>query len=489
MSLDGVVDLEILFGIREEKMGIKSERVRGLFRVMLAASLVFCLFEGVLRAADEATEAEQAGPRARNVILFIGDGMGFNHVAAASCYMHAAEGRLVFEGFPVRLAASTYAQGGGYDAEAAWVDFEYVKRGATDSAAAGSALATGEKTWNGAISVVGSPEEYAPAKTVLEAAEGSGRATGVVTSVQFSHATPAVFAAHNPDRDQYEAIGREMIMESAADVIMGCGHPLFDRNSEVMDEVETFKFAGGADTWRTLVAGEACADADGDGVRDGWALVQDRADFQALAEGPTPKRVCGIAKVETTLQQKRSGDYQAPPFTDPLNERTPTLAEMTRAALNVLDEDPDGLFLMVEGGAIDWAAHSNQSGRMIEETLAFADAVAAAVAWVEENSSWDDTLIIVTADHETGYLTGAGSGPGAEGQAPVWNPIGNRGKGTIPGMEWHSGSHTNSLVPVYAKGAGAAILETLADERDPVHGRYMDNTEIALTIFDVMKAE
>jgi len=455
-----------------------------------ALSLVLCAFAGAAASAGAAAELEPsaATASAKNVILFIGDGMGFNHVAAAGCLRHGGEGRLIFETFPVQLSASTYPQGGGYDPESAWADFEYVKHGATDSAASGTALASGRKTSNGAISVVGSPEEPVRVKTVLEAAEATGRATGVVTSVEISHATPACFIAHNPDRGEYEAIARQMIMTSAADVIMGCGHPFFDRNGEVLAAVETFKFVGGPDTWSALVSGTAGGDADGDGTPDPWKLVQDRKDFQALAEGPTPPRVCGLAKVETTLQQKRSGDYDAQPYTDPMIETVPTLVEMTRGALNILDDDPDGLFLMVEGGAIDWAAHSNQTGRMIEETLAFADAVAAAVEWVEKNSSWDETLIIVTADHETGYLTGPSSGPGAEGEAPAWKPVRTRGRGIAPPVEWHSGSHTNSLVPVYARGPGAELLRDFADETDPVRGRYVDNTEIARTIFAVLGA-
>ena len=88
----------------------------------------------------------------------------------------------------------------------------------------------------------------------------------------------------------------------------------------------------------------------------------------------------------------------------------PTLTEMSLAALNVLDNDPDGLYLMIEGGAVDWAAHANQSGRMIEEAIEFERAVEAVLDWVQTNSNWGETLLIVTGDHETGYLTGPDSG-------------------------------------------------------------------------------
>jgi len=162
-----------------------------------------------------------------------------------------------------------------------------------------------------------------------------------------------------------------------------------------------------------------------------------------------------------------------------LLDNVPTLEEMTRAALNILDDDPDGLFLMIEGGAIDWASHANESGRMIEEELDFAASVAAVMAWVEANSNWGETLLVVTADHETGYLTGPDSDP-------AWTPIVNMGAGTLPGMEWHSGDHTNNLVPFFAKGDAARMFKKLADEQDPVHGRYLDNTEMAQALFRTM---
>jgi len=123
---------------------------------------------------------------------------------------------------------------------------------------------------------------------------------------------------------------------------------------------------------------------------------------------------------------------------------------MTRGALNVLDNDADGFFLMVEGGAIDWAGHANQSGRLIEEQADFNEAVAAVCDWVEQNSSWSETLVIVTGDHETGYLTGT---------AGVYDAVLNNGQGNMPTLAWNSGDHTNQLIPFYAKGAGAEIFK------------------------------
>jgi alkaline phosphatase len=238
-----------------------------------------------------------------------------------------------------------------------------------------------------------------------------------------------------------------------------------------------------------LASGQAGGDADGDGKADLWKLVQTREEFLALMSGSTPQRVCGVARVSKTLQQGRDGDTDAAPFQVPLNDSVPTLAEMSRAAINVLDDDPDGFCLMIEGGAVDWAGHDNQASRMIEEQIDFNRAVEAVVQWVEENSSWADTLLIVTADHETGYLTAPV--PKAEGATARPAPdasvrLTNNGKGTLPGMQWNSGQHTNCLVPVYAKGDAARLLTELADRQDPVRGVYIDNAEIGEVLHTVI---
>ncbi len=419
------------------------------------------------------------GPR--NIIVMISDGCGYNHVDATSMYQHGTTGAQVYHQFPIQFGMSTYMSGGRYDPERAWSQFNYVTSSATDSAASATAMSTGVKTYSGAIGV-GSDRQ--PVKNLLERAEEMGKATGVITSVEISHATPAGFAAHNTSRDNYLQIAQEMILDSQADVIMGCGHPLFSDSGRPANN--TYNYVGGKAVWDGLVAGvvdfdlngdgaadNSVEDADGDGVPDAWTLVQELSEFQALALGLTPKRVIGIAQAHTTLQQARSSSA--------FNVNVPTLVEMARAALNVLDDDPEGLFLMIEGGAIDWAAHSNQSLRMIEEEIDFSNAVQAVVDWVEMNSDWSETLLIVTGDHETGYLTGPDSGPG-----PEWKPIVNNGAGNLPGMEWHSGSHTNSLLPFFANGVVSDIFFSYADEVDPVRGAYIDNIELAQAVFELM---
>ena len=457
----------------------------------LAVALAFCV--SITVGMFEVESARALGPgcrKVKNVILMISDGCGYNHVEATDYYEAGRKKAQAYEHFPVRLGMSTYeyelVDGVykllGYDPRRAWSEFGYVKENATDSASAATAMSTTVKTKNGAIGV---DIDNHPLYHVTQRAEELGMATGVITSVQWSHATPAGFVAHNPSRDNYEQIAREMINSSATDVVMGCGHPWYDNNGRPKTSPNTFKYVGGQETWDALVAGTAGAavDADHNGIMDdAWKLVQERAEFQALANGHTPKRVCGTAQSYTTLQQGRSGDGNAAPHVVPLNQNVPTLAEMTRGALNVLDDDRDGFFLMIEGGAVDWASHANQSGRMIEEEMDFNDAVDAVIEWVRRNSNWAETLLVVTGDHECGYLCGPGSAAAGRMQ-----PVVNNGRGELPGMEWNSGDHTNALIPLYARGWASTRFYLYADEFDRVRGLYIDNTELGKVLFGLLR--
>jgi alkaline phosphatase len=423
----------------------------------------------------------------KNIIVLISDGCGYNQVDAASLYEHGRTGVQVYEQFPLRVAMSTFsmrADGSGgfvvgeYDPAAAWSDPAYLLRGYTDSAASGTAMSTGHKTYDGAIGV---DTQRQPLVHAWQLAEQQGKMTGLVTSVQWSHATPGSFAAHNVSRNNYAEIASELILQSGIDVIMGCGHPWYDNDGRRTKTAKTFKYVGGEEVWNGLVSGTAGSDADGDGEDDPWQLIQTRDQFRALAAGVTPQRVCGVAQVAQTLQQRRSGDTQVP-YAAPLIESVPTLAEMASAALNVLDQDPDGFCLMVEGGAVDWAGHDNQSGRVIEEQIAMNRMVEAVVDWVEQHSSWDETLLVVTADHETGCLTTvveqAADNQNDSRIPDPSRPLKNNGRGQVPGMQWHSDQHTNSLVPFYARGAGLHLLRPLADQQDPRRGSYLDNAEL-----------
>ncbi len=205
---------------------------------------------------DEAGACSRPRP-VKNIILMVGDGMGYNHVLATDYYKAGRACTQDYERFPVRLGMSTYQYEPvdgeyvllGYDTRRAWGEFNYVKGYATDSAAAATAMSTGTKTRDGAIGVnIGGR----PLRHLVEIAEDRGMATGVITSVQWSHATPAGFIAHNGSRNNYEAIAREMIESSETDVIMGCGHPGYDDNGKPTD-AKVYKYVGGG------IPGRDCA--------------------------------------------------------------------------------------------------------------------------------------------------------------------------------------------------------------------------------------
>jgi len=415
---------------------------------------------------------------AKNVILLIGDGMGFNQMEAGSFYRYGHANGQAYRNFPMHLSMSTYLASGNYDPDSTHGSFAARKDGATDSAAAATALACGKKTYRYGVGV---DCQRHPLCNIVEKAEDLGMSTGVVTSVPFSHATPAGFVAHNVTRRNYEEMARDILLQSSIDVIMGCGHPEHDDNGRFLEHPVNYQYVGGETIWHQLQLGTAGNDADHDGIDDSWTLIESRQAFRQLRSGSTPKRVLGVARVAETLQQKRhslgEGEYggsdesAAAPYATPLIDTVPTLTEMAGAAINVLDDNPRGFFLMIEGGAIDWAGHANQSGRLIEEQVAFDDTVDAVLQWVEQNSSWDETLVIITADHETGYLTGPHSDPQLQ-------PLVNNGAGQLPGMEWHSGGHTNSLVPLFARGRQAEHLTDYIVGHDSQRGDFVDNTAL-----------
>lgn len=488
-----------------------SKRRRGLTAAgatVVAGGLVAGLVMGGMFVGSDVQAASTKAPRGiKNIIVMISDGCGYNHIVTTDYYTGTKQ---PYERFPVQTAMSTFEYEDqyqldssknptavktlmGYDPSLMWRSFDYsLAPMATDSASAATAMSSGVKTYNGALGVDINKNDVL---LVTERAEALGKATGVITTVEWSHATPAGFVAHNESRNNYAAIAEEMIQSSGTDVIMGAGNPYFDDSGlpvvvpEATDAATTttrakrFQYVGGESTWNALVGGTAGGDANGDGTPDPWTLIQTSGQFATLADATiTPDRVCGVAQVYTTLQQVRAGDGNADPFKVPMNSNVPSLATMAKGALNVLDKDPDGLFLMIEGGAVDWASHANQTGRLIEEEMDFNAAVDAVTKWVEKNSNWSETLLIVTGDHETGML----NGPGSKASG-TFAPIVNNGKYRVPGVEWGSGDHTNQLIPLFAKGAGAHLVSSYVRVKDPVRGGYIDNTDVADLIFGLLK--
>ena len=433
----------------------------------------------------------------KNIIIFISDGMGFNHLTATNYYQFGEANAQVFEQDDwTRFAMATYSSvirvrdgdtifSGGYNPQKASTDPEYLKLDYTDSGAAGTALSAGKKTYNGSIGIGINGDTLTH---MSQAAKALGKATGIVSSVPLSHATPAGFIAHNENRNNYVEIAKYLFFNTQTDVIMATGNPDFNDDGKPAESDP--RYVGGTELWEMLKTNDKrkvfetsegtyhIQDANGDGQTDSWTVIQSRDEFRQMASGPQPTRVLGLPQTYATLQQGRTAiEGHTMPFETPMNENVATLEEMTRAAINVLSQNPNGFFVMVEGGAVDWASHDNHSGRMIEEQIDFNKSVEAAIEWVETYSSWDETLIIVTADHECGYLTGPGD------PDPMYPTVTNNGKGNLPGMEWHFGSHTNVLVPFFAKGPGAEYFKLMAGENDPIYGPFIQNTDIAKLVF------
>ncbi len=189
---------------------------------------VFVALAAVLLVAAGAVLADPPSVP-KNIIIMISDGCGYNQIGATDYYEFGKLGEQVYEKFPVQYAMSTFSEGvmspacsptapGKYDPASAWSNFGYVDWRTTDSASAATAMSTGHKIYD---TVIGLDIRYQPLTHLMQVAEARGKATGVITSVAWSHATPAGFVAHNVSRDNYAEIASAMIRDSATDVIMG----------------------------------------------------------------------------------------------------------------------------------------------------------------------------------------------------------------------------------------------------------------------------
>lgn len=410
--------------------------------------------------------------KSKNIILMIADGCGYNHIVSTDYYTDGEFDSQIYEKFPISFPVCTSpAQSGefnskvglswenGYNSGKTYSDSLWRTIGVTGSGAAATAIASGRKTYNASI---GMDIYFKPLKSIAEKAKELGKSAGLVTTVPFSHATPAAFVAHNVLRKNYEAIAQDMIA-SNMDIIFGCGNPNYDNNGKKV-KVPNFDYVGGEKYWNRFLTGK----------NYGRKLISSKEDFVNLISNPTETRLLGLPEVYSTLQEDRDGDKLASPFAIPLTDNIPNLSELSLSALNCLNLNERGFFLMIEGGAIDWASHSNYKGRMIEEQNDFNKAVKSVIDWIEKYSSWDETLLIITADHETGYLTGT-NGYNSE--------IVSNGIGQMPNMQFNSTHHTNVLVPLYSKGNGSELFDDYADEIDSLRGYYIQNSEIGQVMF------
>ena len=234
-----------------------------------------------------------------------------------------------------------------------------------DSASTGTALASGRKTASGRISMDADGKESF--ETIAEMAKAKGMKVGIVSSVSIDHATPAAFYAHQPSRNNYYEISHELA-NSGFDYFGG-GLPRYPagREGDQPDAIEAAK-------------------------ANGYTVAVGRAEFDKLAPG--------VGKVWAMADYKIGGSALYYDLDRPADDVT--LAEYAAKGIELLD-NPDGFFMMVEGGKIDWACHANDAGAAIHDTLAFDAAIAEGVKFYEQHPT--ETLIVVTGDHECGGMT------------------------------------------------------------------------------------
>jgi len=342
--------------------------------------------------------------QAKYIILLVGDGCGDNQLQAANLYT----GEIPAYQSWTSYWETTFPYSGSYDPSLAWTSFSYVTQNPTDSAAAATAFSSGVKTANGRINV--SWDGLNRLVTISEEARVLGLGTGAVTSVYISHATPAGWLAHNDSRTNGYAIADEELWGNpnttgnptdpyysgghgstlpAVDVLIGAGHPDWDGSSYVNQAIKT-KLTTESGLPNKFIFVQRIS-----GLPGGSRLL-------SAADDPTVYRLAGLFGGVGDNLEYRLADGSA------ANSENPTLAQMTAAALKVLSRNEDGFVLMVEGGAIDKAAHANAINEMIGEVIDFNNAIQTVIDWVDDpsnDSTWQNTLVIVTADHETGYLT------------------------------------------------------------------------------------
>ncbi len=273
----------------------------------------------------------------------------------------------------------------------------------TDSAAGATALSVGEKTYNGAIGVLA---DSTAKETILETGAMKGLATGLIATSTITHATPASFFAHQPSRSMNEEIAADMI-KSPLHYFIGGGKKYFANRADGSNILPDLEKAG-------------------------FSFVENATDF----ESSTATKIGWFISDENPVPVKEG--------------RGDVLSEAVEVMLPKLAGDEDGFFLMVEGSQIDWGGHSNDSEYIVSEMMDFDKAIGKVLDFAEKDGN---TLVIITADHETGgYALGA-----SKDDRWAFEPA------------FTTGSHTAVMVPVFAFGPGAASFSGIYENTEIYH--------------------
>ena len=304
--------------------------------------------------------ALSAQGKAKYVFYFIGDGMGVNQVNAAETYLGALQGRIGIQ--PLCFPSFPYS---------AFVNTQSATNGVTDSAAGGTALACGQKTKNGTLGML--KDLTISVSSIADWARNSGAAVGITTSVAIDHATPAAFYAHVKERHEQYTIGKQLV-ESANDFYAGSDFtiptdPEYPNGPTLYEEANA----------------------------KGFTISRGYADYQ--------KRAANAKKMILLQSEEASkADRYSIPYALDRKDGDLTLTDITRAGIDFLMKkqgEKNGFFMMIEGGKIDWACHANDLA-FIPELIDMDNAVKVAYDFYKQHP--DETLIIVTADHETGGI-------------------------------------------------------------------------------------
>jgi alkaline phosphatase len=354
------------------------------FTPLLIASVLLC---GCNKETEIVTVIKEA-KEVKNVILMIGDGMGPQQVGLLEEYARRAP-QSIYNDKNNKTALSMLADDGhvGFSLNA-----PYGASGSlvVDSACSATQLATGKAAGS---EMIGLDVEGNIVETILEKAKRAGKATGLVSDTRLTHATPASFASHQPHRSLEPAIAVEMISSGMVDVMLSGGArallPSDIKSNETKRKMmkdlgapeSLYKKSKRSDKRNILLEAKD---------QYGYSLAFDKTQ---LAESDATK-LLGIFS--------NSGMANGIAYKTCKKDNTctqPSLKDMTLKALDILSKDEDGFFLMIEGGQIDWAGHANDAGWMLNELVKFDEAIEAVYEWVKNRN---DTLVVVTADHETG---------------------------------------------------------------------------------------
>lgn len=379
--------------------------------------------------------------RAQNVIFFIGDGMGPAQMTAARLYRYGSFGQMNYERFSTTGVARTYSS----------------REFTTDSAAAATALASGVKTYNGAIGLSDPQWEAAgrarELETLSDLAHQQGKSVGIVTTTRITHATPASFFAHVPQRDLEDEIAAQ-VLGSEVDLFIGGGKRHFVGSD----------LAGKRRDGRNILALK----------REAGARVVE--DLNALS------KVSDLKKPLLALLALDHIGYQAEGTSEA------QLSVLVKKAMELLSQNPKGYLLIVEGGRIDHASHINAAKNALGEMVEFDQALAVAM----DASDLDDTLIVMTADHETGGLSISGYGPHEQATgAKVLGPTLERSLKAQPRpiLSWATGPG-NALYPMDSAAHTAVDVAVAAmGPGEELFAGWMDNSDIAWHVAQILGVE